>query len=50
MKWFASVAPSRPRLLLTPAEDGPRKTLRSLIYQRFGIRAELPGHLETIEC
>jgi metallo-beta-lactamase family protein len=49
LAWFGSLAPSRPRLILTHGEDGPRTALRSLIKQQFGLDAEMPDYLETIE-
>jgi metallo-beta-lactamase family protein len=49
LAWFGSLAPSRPRLILTHGEDGPRTALRSRIQEKFGITAEMPDYLETIE-
>ena len=45
-----SLAPARPRVILTHGEDGPRRVLRGLIQKRFGLKAELPEYLETIEA
>jgi metallo-beta-lactamase family protein len=47
--WIERIAPSRPRILLTHGEDGPRRTLQTLIRDRFGLTAELPAYRETIE-
>jgi metallo-beta-lactamase family protein len=49
LQWVGSLAPSRPRVVLTHGEDGPRETLRSQIKQRFGLDSEMPGYLDTIE-
>jgi metallo-beta-lactamase family protein len=49
LNWLGSMASSRPRVLLTHGEDGPRRTLRDLIQQRFGLAAEMPAYRETIE-
>jgi metallo-beta-lactamase family protein len=49
LAWIGSIAPSRPRVLLTHGEDGPRRALRGLIRERFGLDAEMPKYLETIE-
>jgi metallo-beta-lactamase family protein len=49
LTWIGSLAPSRPRVLLTHGEDGPRKALRARIKERFGLAAEMPGYRETIE-
>ena len=42
LNWFAAVAPSKPRLILTHGEDRGRTTLAKLIAERHGINAELP--------
>jgi metallo-beta-lactamase family protein len=49
LAWVRSLAPSRPRLVLTHGEDGPRAALRDRIYEQFGLAAEMPGYRETIE-
>ena len=49
VNWFASLASSRPRLILTHGEDGPRNALRQRIEERFGLRAETPAYRETLE-
>ena len=50
LNWFASLAPSRPRVILTHGEDGQRNTLRTRIQERFGLISETPNYLGTIEC
>jgi metallo-beta-lactamase family protein len=47
--WFASLAPARPRVVLTHGEDGPRGALGALIKNRFGLDSEMPTYLATIE-
>jgi metallo-beta-lactamase family protein len=49
LNWMGSIAPSRPRVLLTHGEDGPRHALAGRIHQQFGLSSEMPGYLETIE-
>jgi metallo-beta-lactamase family protein len=49
LNWFAAVAPSKPRLILTHGEDRARKTLAKLISDRHGIKAELPKLRQTVE-
>ncbi len=49
LKWMESLAPSRPRVVLTHGEDMQRSTLRALIRQRFDLDAEMPDYCETIE-
>jgi metallo-beta-lactamase family protein len=49
LRWFSAIAPSRPRVVLTHGEDGPRTALAKEIQRRFGFKAALPGLKETIE-
>jgi metallo-beta-lactamase family protein len=49
LNWFGSLASSRPRVVLTHGEDGPRRALRGRIQERFGIQAETPAYRDTIE-
>jgi metallo-beta-lactamase family protein len=49
VNWFGTLASSRPRVLLTHGEDGPRKTLAACIEQRLGLRPEMPGYRDVIE-
>jgi predicted metal-dependent RNase len=48
--WLGSLAPARPRVILTHGEDGPRKALKARIHDRFNLRAEMPAYREVIEC
>ena len=48
LAWFASVAPSKPRLILTHGEDRARRTLSAEIRKRFGISSYLPRLSEVI--
>jgi len=48
LKWFQALAPSKPRVVLTHGEDGPRETLAKLIWQKHGLRAVLPQMKEVI--
>lgn len=41
-KWFSYLAPSRPKVVITHGEDGPRKALASSIKKQFKISAVLP--------
>jgi metallo-beta-lactamase family protein len=43
LKWFAPVAPSHPRVILTHGEDKARKALAEQIYLRHGLTAESPS-------
>jgi metallo-beta-lactamase family protein len=49
LAWMGSLAASKPRVILTHGEDGPRTTLRDQIRSRFGLKAEMPAYMETIE-
>jgi predicted metal-dependent RNase len=49
LNWFGSLASSRPRVILTHGEDGPRNALRVRIQERFGLPAETPAYREAIE-
>jgi len=48
LAWFASVAPSKPRLVLTHGEDKARRTLSAEIRKRFGASSYLPRMGESI--
>ena len=49
LEWFAAVAPSKPRLIITHGEDSARRTLAKLIRVSHGIRAEIPKLGDVIE-
>jgi metallo-beta-lactamase family protein len=49
LKWFSAIAPSKPRVVLTHGEDGPREELAKKIQQQFKLKCALPGMMETIE-
>jgi metallo-beta-lactamase family protein len=49
LNWIGSLAPSKPRIILTHGEDGPRAALRGEIQKRFGLDSEMPDYLEAIE-
>ncbi len=49
MNWFSYLAPSKPKLVITHGEDGPRKALAALIKKRHKIEATLPKIGDVIE-
>jgi metallo-beta-lactamase family protein len=49
VRWFDSMASSRPRVLLTHGEDKARNALRKIIADRHQIDAECPGLNKVIE-
>jgi metallo-beta-lactamase family protein len=49
LNWFASVAPSKPRAIITHGEDSARRVFSNLIQSKHGIRAECPNLGDVIE-
>ena len=49
LDWFGSVAPSRPRAIITHGEKGARQALTELIASRYRIRTECPELGDVIE-
>jgi metallo-beta-lactamase family protein len=49
IEWFGSVAPSKPRLVLTHGEDEARDALAALVKSKFGVQAEIPALEDVIE-
>jgi len=49
LAWFGAIAPSRPRVVLTHGEDGPREALAMQIQQRFKLSSRLPKMGDVIE-
>jgi metallo-beta-lactamase family protein len=49
LNWFASVAPSRPRLIITHGEDKARNAFSEQILSRHGIKTECPSLGDCIE-
>ena len=49
LEWFDSIAPSKPRLIITHGEDSARKALSTNIYQKHKIRADCPNLGDVLE-
>jgi metallo-beta-lactamase family protein len=49
LTWLATIAQSKPRVVLTHGEHGPRVELARRIRQKFGMQSVLPGMKEVIE-
>lgn len=49
LTWVSVVAPSKPRMIVTHGEDGPRKELAKQIQQRYGLKPVLPLLGDVIE-
>jgi metallo-beta-lactamase family protein len=50
LRWFASLAPAKPRLYLTHGEDNARQALARMIDEKFQVKAACPGLGEIIDC
>jgi len=50
LRWFGSMASSRPRLILTHGEGPQRKAMRDRVEECFGAAGKFPGYRETLEC
>ncbi len=50
LAWIGALAPSKPRIVLTHGEDGPRRMLGGLIKSRLGLDSEVPKYLDVIEA
>jgi len=50
LAWFKSLAPCKPRVVLTHGEDGPRGDLAKKIQSDFGIKCELPGIADVVQA
>jgi len=49
LDWFGSVAPSKPRAIITHGEDRARIALSELIHDQHGIKTECPKLGEVVE-
>src|SRR5262245_3317493 len=49
LKWFSTLAPAKPKVILTHGEDRGRGALAKLIHQRYKLTAALPRQGEVIE-
>lgn len=49
LHWFSTVAPSKPRVVLTHGEDGPRQALARKLKEQYRIHAALPGMNDTLD-
>ncbi len=48
LRWFDTLAPSKPRVVLTHGENGPREALAKLILQKHRLKSALPEMKETV--
>jgi metallo-beta-lactamase family protein len=49
LNWLGPAAPSKPLVVLTHGEDGPRKILADEVRKRFGLRTCMPRMGEVLE-
>lgn len=49
LKWFSTLAPSKPKVILTHGEDRGRGALAKLIQSKFKLPSSLPQQGEVIE-
>jgi metallo-beta-lactamase family protein len=49
LNWYATLAPSKPRVVLTHGEDRAREPLAKLLNERFGVEAARPKLGDVIE-
>ena len=49
LKWFNSLAPCRPKVVLTHGEEKARQVLSDIIRHRYGLQPFLPQYGEKIE-
>lgn len=49
LTWFNAIAPSKPRVILTHGEDGPRQMLATLIQRQHRLKPVLPALNDVIE-
>ena len=49
LKWFGSLAPSKPKVVLSHGESRGREPLAELIRKRYGLNPVLPGQGDSIE-
>jgi metallo-beta-lactamase family protein len=50
LRWFDSMAPSKPRVILAHGEDRARQTLGGLIRERYQLKPEYPAMGAAIEA
>ena len=49
LTWFNALAPSKPRVILTHGEDGPRNVLATLIQRQYRLKPVLPAMNDVID-
>jgi metallo-beta-lactamase family protein len=49
LKWFNTLAPFRPKVVLSHGEDKARLPLAKILKDRYGLNPVLPNYGDTIE-
>jgi metallo-beta-lactamase family protein len=49
LNWFSTIAPFKPRVILTHGEAGPREALAKKIQQQFKLPSQLPNVGDVVE-
>jgi metallo-beta-lactamase family protein len=49
LNWFSTLAPSKPKVVVTHGEDEQRKTLSDLLKKKFGVKTVMPELNEVVE-
>lgn len=49
LKWFSTLAPAKPKVIITHGEDGPRTALAALIKKKYKLNALLPTIGDSLE-
>jgi len=49
LDWYGTLAPARPRTIITHGEDRARQAFSDLIHSRFGMKSERPALDDVIE-
>jgi len=50
LAWYDAIAPSKPRVILTHGEDGPREALAKQLQKRHKVKCTLPKMGDVIEA
>ena len=49
LNWFSTLAPSKPKVIVTHGENEQRKMLGELLKKKFGVKTVLPELNEVVE-
>jgi metallo-beta-lactamase family protein len=49
LNWFSTLAPSKPKVIVTHGEDEQRKILSGMLKKKFGVKTVMPELNEVVE-